>query len=252
MKEIRWLREARRDRLADEVERRFEERGLFDDSRFDFPDAQPFLMVPEGDGWVEVRPPSVMQLRRWLPHAPSRTTARLAEALSTARLSSPEALRLVRAAVRDGLCARLGRRLETRDEPVLAYLVGRSDPPRGVRACESCRLVFEAPRARYCPTCRHGRPRPLVGGHHETVTVGGLVSRWHMEVVQHGRSCRLVASLVTAPRKPSAVYTGVCSACGADFAANDARTRLCDACGSPPGRVRRSRARKGQRLAENA
>src|SRR3954469_15419886 len=66
-KEIRWLREARLDRLADEAERRLEERGAVDDSRFDLPDAQPSLMIPEGDGEVEVRPPSLMQLRRWLP-----------------------------------------------------------------------------------------------------------------------------------------------------------------------------------------
>jgi hypothetical protein len=139
---------------------------------------------------------------------------------------SRDAIEQLRAFGIEGLERRRGSLLGS-TERVWIHVAARGLDAPGLRVCEQCALVFQAPRARRCPECRR-RPlripvRPLVrGGHHHDVRVG---PRWGS-----GDFDRTVT------------YFGRCVECTAGFASNDVRTRLCANCASPAGRLRRHRS----------
>lgn len=136
------------------------------------------------------------------------------------------AQRRLEAALRWGLSRRVGDCLHG-DENVWMAFAARGFQVPGLRVCEQCAVVFEAPRARRCAGCRKQPVRVHLypveqGGWHSGYRVGG---RWASETFD-----RVVH------------YSVVCRSCERRFETQHPRRQLCRNCGNTAGRLRRLRS----------
>jgi Zn finger protein HypA/HybF involved in hydrogenase expression len=127
--------------------------------------------------------------------------------------------------LRYGLQVREGSRLHG-EESVWIHLVARRITLGRLRVCEQCALVFAAPRARRCTTCRSS---PLRISLHP-VYEGG----WHLDYQVGSR-------FYSEPFDRTVYYTTRCEHCQRPFVTTRPHRRLCRNCGDPAGRVRRHR-----------
>lgn len=144
---------------------------------------------------------------------------------AAARAREARALDLLRQFAELGLRRRIGERLEI-EENVWIHLAARGLAIEGLRVCEQCALVFEAPRANRCAPCRRNPVRIRLdpasrGGRHVDFRVGDRFAGGEFDRTVH--------------------YTGRCAACERTFETTSSRTRLCRNCGGRSGRVRRHR-----------
>jgi hypothetical protein len=139
--------------------------------------------------------------------------------------------------MREGLAPQIGQVVPHLD--VYLAFVARRIEVSGLRACESCQLVFETRPgrpAKQCRVCRRHPPRY----HYYAVADGG----WHVHARLGPPPHHYLNGQPGQPR--GAIYVAICSACGARFGSGTASRRLCRNCGGGAGRVRRRRG--GSRL----
>lgn len=75
-------------------------------------------------------------------------------------------------ALKQGLVLRLGEQILGPEELVLVHLIANAATCPGLRVCEACRVVFEAPRAVRCRACRKNPQEVFVEDWHTAVAVG--------------------------------------------------------------------------------
>lgn len=144
-------------------------------------------------------------------------------------------------ALQAGLRQRLGQILNTAEERTYVHFVARRAVAPGLRVCQSCLLVFSAPRADLCPGCRKSPKRPRTKPWHAAVAPTDAPPPQTRTAFARSESGSRLLLSVSKPRG-RATYEGVCQACGKHFDASDARQRYCDGCGSPKARAARARA----------
>jgi hypothetical protein len=81
-------------------------------------------------------------------------------------------LKFLDRALEQGLVLRLGEQIRGPEELVLVHLIANAATCPGLRVCEACRVVFEAPRAVRCRACRKNPREVFVEAWHTAVAVG--------------------------------------------------------------------------------
>jgi len=144
-----------------------------------------------------------------------------------------------------GLADRLGRQLHGYEERIYVQLVGRGLDAGGLRVCEQCLLVFEAPRAAACAACRRSPVRPKYPEHLRPVLPDRAAGvRTSVRVVGN----RVVGSISRTRSTRQLRYIGTCQ-CGREFVAEDASRKHCRKCGSGRGRTARHREERASETA---
>lgn len=126
----------------------------------------------------------------------------------------------------DGLERLADEHLMAYEETTWIHFRGRGLNHPWLTVCEQCGLVFRAQRARFC---RHCRRHPLRISLHPLCEGG-----WHLDY-------RVGPRWSNGERELTVEYTARCAGCGMSFPAKDPKRRFCRNCGSPAGRLRRSR-----------
>jgi hypothetical protein len=239
----------------------------------------PAVVVPHGGGYEEVRPPTRHDLAAWLFDLPAvlgaqtMDTSRAAEeservtaagmALFAFHATDRDRTEQIRAGYADpetvacaddaraslqlllsqGLQARLGTYLGGASLRVYNYLAASGIHARGVRVCESCTIVFSAPRARRCRACSRSPIRISPHPWHLAIQPGrgGPVTQTVVRLGRTDAGATLRIDTSWSRRPTMTMYVVACKTCDAVFQATDARSRHCPTGATPTARAARSR-----------
>jgi hypothetical protein len=247
--------------------------------KLEIPNAPPALLLPDGDGaWIGLRRVDRKAVASWLYCIPlglreeqldrilspgqSLVVRRVLEAFSVSyraeraaaeaersaddrehavRLASAQR-KILTGALEHGLRCRIGAPLAASDWPLYVHLVVRGIEAEGVRCCEDCGIVFEAPRASRCRAC--GR-KPRIESQRPWDAPARRPPRLVRRVLiaaPHETGGTTVLANLSSP--PFALDERCCEGCGARFNRRNAQHRFCAACGSGRTRTARSRAKE--------